>query len=73
MANKIDTIHKHPQTGYFYDQDNNLLEIWQVFESKGIYCFYSAEDELIVAEWNVNRACFFVVGFYQKLKPTNSL
>ena len=21
----IDTIHKHPQTGYFYDQDNNLL------------------------------------------------
>ena len=68
VANKIDTIYKHPRIGYFYDQNDNLLEIWQVFESKGIYCFYSREDDLIIAEWNVNRACFFVIGLY-KLEP----
>jgi hypothetical protein len=72
MLTRIDTIHRQPN-GTYRDQGGRALDIKQVFNAGRLYCFSGKNHPLIVTEWNVARAMFFVIGeFYPTRIPVFS-
>jgi hypothetical protein len=67
-VDRIDTIHKHPN-GTYADQGGRALDIKQVFNAGRLHCFSGKNHPLIVTEWNVARAMFFVIGEFTRLLP----
>ena len=64
---KIDRIYKQ-RDGTYQDQAGSRLDIKESFKNGRLYCFSGKEHPLIVTEWNVNAAMFFVIGNYRKGK-----
>jgi hypothetical protein len=62
---RIDAIYRQPD-GTYEDQSGRKLKVREVFKSGRLYCFSGQDHPLLVAEWNVNGAMFFVIGDYSR-------
>ena len=58
-----DSIHRQPD-GSYRDEAGKTLSIEAVFHKGRLHCFSGETYSLIVTEWNVNRAMFFVLACY---------
>lgn len=66
----MDRIHKNRVTGTYFDELGNSLSIEEVFRHSDLFAFSGDEHPLIVAQWNVHLAAWFVLAEYG-LTPHN--